>query len=525
MARTGTLAVVAALVVGALGGATVSSALGSRPDRREAERQARTAEPAPPQAPAAAESPPGPSGQARPGGPMPEVRGNIPPTPPPQQAPSSFADLAERLEPAVVNIQVTKGAPGGPNPFEGTPFEDFFRRGPGGPRPRVQGAGSGFVISPDGLIATNNHVVEGAREVKVTFASGEELPAKVVGRDPKTDLALVKVEPKSPLPSATLGDSDKMRVGDWVIAIGNPFGLEGTVTAGIISAKGRQIGAGPYDDFLQTDAAVNPGNSGGPLFNLRGEVVGINTAIVARGQGVGFAIPINLAKALIPQLRDEGRVTRAWLGVVVQPVTPALARSLRLPEPKGALVSDVVDDSPASKAGLRQGDVIVGFQGQPVNDSSGLPRAVAGVKPGTRAEVRVIRNGKPEAVTVTLGRMPDEEQEARGPKGEAEPGSPARAGISLADVPRQLAQQLGVPPGRGAVVTAVEPGGPADRAGIQAGDIVLEVNQKPVSGAQAAISAMKQASGGDPILLRIAREGGQLYAALEPRPESQGRRQ
>ncbi len=489
--------ILAALVVGAFGGAAFTTALGSRGDGASlAAEPIRVAQDR--------------SG-ARPAG---EPRGTIAPTPPPASAPSSFADLAERLEPAVVNIQVTKVA-GAQNPFEGTPFEDFFRGRPG--QQRVQGAGSGFVISPEGLIVTNNHVVEDARDVKVTFASGEEYPAKVIGRDPKTDVALVRVEAKSPLPSVTLGNSDALRVGDWVVAIGNPFGLEGTVTAGIVSAKSRQIGAGPYDDFLQTDAAINPGNSGGPLFNLKGEVVGINTAIVARGQGVGFAIPINLVKALIPQLRDEGRVTRAWLGVVVQPVTPALARSLGLSEPKGALVADLVDDGPAARAGMRQGDVIVGFQGARVDDSSQLPSIVAGVKPGTRAEVRVVRDGRQETLTVTLGQMPDEEAQTR--RGDDGDDSQARAGLALADVPRQLALQLDLPPGRGALVTAIQAGSPAERAGLRPGDVILEVNRKAVSGAQAAVDAMKRAADGDPILLRVAREGGQIYAALEPRPE------
>jgi serine protease Do len=249
-------------------------------------------------------------------------------------------------------------------------------------------------------------------------------------------------------------------------------------------------------------------------------VVGINTAIVARGQGVGFAIPINLAKALIPQLRDEGRVTRAWLGVVVQPVTPALARSLRLPEPRGALVNDVVAEGPAARAGMRRGDVIVRFQGAPVDDSMALPRVVAGVRPGTKADVQVIRNGRTETLSVPLGRMPDEEQEASSRRpAERDGASPARAGLQLADVPRQLTQQLGLRPGQGAVVTGIEPGGPADRAGLQPGDVVLEVNQRSVSGAQGAVDAMRRTASGEPILLRVARDGGQIYAALEPRPE------
>jgi len=270
----------------------------------------------------------------------------------------------------------------------------------------VQAAGSGFVISPDGFILTNNHVVEGARSVRVTSASGQEFPARVRGRDPATDLALVKVEPGKPMASATLGDSDAARVGDWVIAIGNPFGLEGTVTAGIISAKGRVI-AGPYDDFLQTDAAINPGNSGGPLFGLRGEVVGINSAIIAQAQGVGFAIPINLAKELLPQLREDGRITRGWLGVVVRPVPPEL-----LPTSggaKGAQAVGVDPDGPAAKAGLKPGDIIVAVQGRPVDDSNRLPRLVATLKPGTTAELKVLRDGQVKTLSVKVDKMPDEE--------------------------------------------------------------------------------------------------------------------
>jgi serine protease Do len=334
------------------------------------------------------------------------ARGTIPAAPAPAVALPSFADLADRLEPAVVNIQVVMVDPNARSPYEGTPWEYFFRR-PGAPPPVVQAAGSGFVISPDGLILTNNHVVENARSVKVTTSSGEEYPAKVRGRDPLTDLALVKVDAKKQLASASLGDSDAARVGDWVVAIGNPFGLEGTVTAGIISAKGRVI-AGPYDDFLQTDAAINPGNSGGPLFGLRGEVVGINTAIIAQAQGVGFAIPINLAKELLPQLKEDGRITRGWLGVVVRPTPPE-----RVPAgagAKGALVVAVEPEGPAAKAGVKPGDILVAIQGRPIDDSNRLPRLVASLKPGTTAELKVIRDGQVKTLTVTVDKMPDPER-------------------------------------------------------------------------------------------------------------------
>jgi len=331
------------------------------------------------------------------------ARGTIPATPAPAVALPSFADLADRLEPAVVNIQVVMVDPSARSPYEGTPWEYFFRR-PGAPPPVIQAAGSGFVISPDGLILTNNHVVENARSVKVTTSSGEQYPAKVRGRDPLTDLALVKVDAKKQLVAASLGDSDAARVGDWVIAIGNPFGLEGTVTAGIISAKGRVI-AGPYDDFLQTDAAINPGNSGGPLFGLRGEVVGINTAIIAQAQGVGFAIPINLAKELLPQLKEDGRITRGWLGVAVRPAPPEMAPAGA--GAKGALVVGVDPEGPAAKAGVKPGDILVAIQGRPIDDSNRLPRLVATLKPGTTAELKVIRDGQVKTLTVTVEKMPD----------------------------------------------------------------------------------------------------------------------
>ncbi|HWP35484.1 MAG TPA: DegQ family serine endoprotease [Thermodesulfobacteriota bacterium] len=502
--RTVLAGLLAAFLVGGASGAGIAALVGGRADSRSAERQLLAAAPQPAETPT-----------ARPGL---DARGTIPPQAPPAAAPASFAELVERLEPAVVNIQVTKVGPAVVNPFEGTPFEDFFRPGPGQPRPRIQGAGSGFVISPDGYIVTNNHVVEGAREVKVTLASGDEYQARIIGRDPKTDLALIKVEPKSPLPAVTLGDSDKLRVGDWVLAIGNPFGLEGTVTAGIVSAKGRVIGAGPYDDFLQTDAAINPGNSGGPLFNLRGEVVGINTAIVAQAQGVGFAIPINLAKTLLTQLREQGYVTRGWLGVMIQPVTPAIARALGLKEARGALVADVVPDGPAARAGVRPGDVITSVQGQTVAEANTLPRVVAGIKPGTRVELGIIRNGQAQKLSVTVGRMPQEEQEAAA-GGDEEGRGAGRLGLALDDVPVGLARQLGLPRGRGALVTAVEPGSPAERAGLRPGDVLVEVNRQPVNGAEAAAAAIRRAPRGEPLLVRIARQEGQLYAAIQPGEE------
>ena len=301
------------------------------------------------------------------------------------QMPRSFADLTEMLSPTVVNIKATKiekvrgfQSPNVPEGPFGDFFEHFFRQMPQSPgnRPR-QGAGSGVIISSDGYILTNNHVVEGATHLTVTMNNKEEYKAKIVGRDPKTDLALLKIDVGETLPSATLGDSEQLRVGDWVLAIGNPFGLKHTVTSGIVSAKGRIIGAGPYDDFIQTDASINPGNSGGPLFNMEGKVVGINTAIIPQGQGIGFAIPVNTAKPLIPQLIKDGEVTRGYLGVSIQTITPDLAKALRIKEQNGALVSDVVPGSPALEAGIKRGDLIIAYNNKRVGDSHDLPQLVA----------------------------------------------------------------------------------------------------------------------------------------------------
>ncbi len=336
---------------------------------------------------------------------------------PVQGAPATFADLVERLSPAVVNIRVTKVermAFEGPGMDEDSPLGRFFGRfngnGPQGRPVPQQGAGSGFIISLDGYVVTNNHVVDGAREIVVTLADRDEYPASVVGRDPKTDLALLKITPKKALPAVALGDSDGLRVGDWVVAIGNPFGLANTVTAGIVSAKGRVLGAGPYDDFIQTDASINPGNSGGPLFNLRGEVVGINTAVAASGQGIGFAIPVNTAKLVVPELRDAGRVTRGWLGISVQGLTNGQQKALGLPDHKGALVAGVVAGGPAERAGVRRGDLIRRYDGKRVEDSAHLPAVVAATPAGKKVTITVLRDGREQDLTATIGRMPAEER-------------------------------------------------------------------------------------------------------------------
>ena len=321
----------------------------------------------------------------------------------------SFADLAARVSPAVVNVKVTSVEKAAfPDQLFGKdfPFPGFEVPIPQQPQKfKRQGTGSGFVISKDGLILTNNHVIDNAQVITVTLNDKDQYKAKVVGRDPKTDLALLKIEPKESLPTVSLGDSDAMRVGDWVMAIGNPFGLTKTVTTGIVSAKGRTIGAGPYDNFIQTDAPINPGNSGGPLFNMAGEVIGINTAIFSQSggnMGIGFAIPMNLVKSLLPQLETKGTVTRGWLGVAVQPVTPELARSFGLQQAQGALVGDVMAQGPAQKAGIKRGDVIVSFDGKKVDDSAALPMLVASTPVGKTVPVQVIRDGKTTTVNVEI---------------------------------------------------------------------------------------------------------------------------
>ncbi|NIW11368.1 MAG: Do family serine endopeptidase, partial [Gammaproteobacteria bacterium] len=337
----------------------------------------------------------------------------------------TFSQLAEKLKPAVVNISTTmvvKQQPsfrGRPSPFgEQDPFREFWEKFFGGEMPRereTRSLGSGFIINKEGYIVTNNHVVENAREIIVTLHNEKDYKAEVIGKDKKTDLALIKIEAEEDLPVAPLGDSDKLGVGEWVLAIGNPFGLAETVTAGIVSAKGRVIGAGPYDDFIQTDASINPGNSGGPLFNFWGEVVGINTAIIAAGQGIGFAIPINMAKEILPQLKEKGRVTRGWLGVGIQGVTSQLAESFGLEEKKGALVSQVFKDGPAEKAGIKQGDIILEFDGKEIKDFGDLSRIVASTPVGKTVTIKVFRNGKVIPLQATVAEMEEPTEVARAP--------------------------------------------------------------------------------------------------------------
>lgn len=433
--------------------------------------------------------------------------------------PGSFADLAKQLGPTVVNIRVAKvekvGTFQSPRMPEG-PFGEFFERFfKEMPRPPenfyTQGAGSGVIISRDGYILTNNHVVEGAKEVTVTLAEKQEYKARIVGRDPKTDLAVLKIDASNPLPIAAMGDSDQLNVGDWVVAIGNPFGLSNSVTAGIVSAKGRIIGAGPYDDFIQTDASINPGNSGGPLFNMRGEVVGINTAIIPYGQGIGFAVPINTAKPLIPQLVATGEVTRGYLGVSIQAITSDLAKALKLEGTKGALVGDVVPGSAAHKAGIQRGDVIVAFNDKAVEAAGDLPSMVAKTPVGHKATVTILRDGKKHQIPVTVGKLPSEKAN----NDEVDHPSEGQWGLHLQDVTPWLARERGLKDDHGVVVAGIQPGSPADLAGIRKGDIILEVNHQPANSVKEATEVIAKADNVDTLLLLVKRDRGSFFVALE----------
>jgi len=429
--------------------------------------------------------------------------------------PTNFADLAEQASPAVVNIQtsrtVTQQMPRVPRQWEeffGLPFEEFF-----GQRERkIPSLGTGFVISPDGYIVTNNHVVEEVDTIKVAFVDGTEREATIVGRDPKTDLALIRVESAEDLVALPLGDSASVRPGDWVVAIGNPFGLEHTVTAGIVSAKGRNIGQGPYDDFIQTDAAINPGNSGGPLLNLAGEVIGINTAINPRANTIGFAVPVNMAKDILPQLRATGHVTRGWLGVLIQKITPELADSFGLEDDQGALVSRVDPEGPAAAAGIERGDVIVEFDGEEIETMEDLPRIVAATPVGKTVDVVVLRDGKRKTVEVEIGEL--DEPALAGAEPEGEEKGPARFGIGAQDITPQIAQQLGLEEGeQGVVITRVEPGSPAQEANLRRGDVILEVDRNQVTD----VDALREhlAAADEDALLLIRRGESTIFVAMK----------
>ncbi len=436
-----------------------------------------------------------------------------PPALPPQGAPPSFADLAERVSPGVVNIQTRKKASGaGLGGAPSSPFEEFFFGMPFRERliPR-ESKGSGFVISPDGYIVTNNHVVEGVDEIQILFEDGVEREAEVAGRDPKTDIALLRVQSEKELFALPLGDSEAVRPGDWVVAIGNPFGLAHTVTAGIVSAKHRIIGQGSYDDFIQTDAAINPGNSGGPLINLSGEVIGINTAINPRANTIGFAVPVNMTKAILPQLRSQGHVTRGWLGVMIQEVTPELAEQFELDEPQGALVGRVMPDGPAAEAGIERGDVIVEFDGEAIESWNELPRVVAATPVDKKVRVTVLRDGRRKSLRVMVGTLEDDEVR----KLASAPGSAETYGLRVQDLTPDLAEQLGVDEGHGVVVTQVEPGSPAAEADLRRGDVILELGHSEVESAGDLAEKLEEADAERGALLLIRRGEATIFVPLK----------
>ncbi len=455
---------------------------------------------------------------------------------------TSFAPLVKRVMPTVVNVSVVQkvkgfsleggdqpgepgdqgqgGGEGNPiqpfGPFGGDPFEQFRHFFGEIPHEFKQhGLGSGVIVSPDGYILTNDHVVGDADSIQVTLMDKREFTAKVIGKDSKTDLALIKIDTKTPLPYATLGNSDTTEVGDWVVAIGNPFGFSLTVTAGIVSAKGRALG-GNYDEFIQTDAAINPGNSGGPLFDVNGKVVGINTAIYSRtgtSAGIGFAIPIDLAKAVMEQLKAHGKVVRGWLGVEIQEVTPELAQSFGLSKPEGALVASVEKDSPAAKAGIKRGDVIIKFNGKDVHEQHELPELVAETPINKNVPIEVIRGGKHLTLNVTVGQL--KETEMASASGEEQPGS--GWGLQVGEITPEIAREFNLQSEKGVVVRQVKPDSPGADAGLEQGDVILEVNHDKVNTLQDFMAHAKEAKAQKkPALLLVQRGNMTLYTVIKP---------
>lgn len=441
----------------------------------------------------------------------------------------SFAPAIEELGKSVVNIRTeAKEAPTQgqkPRAFsegEGqTPFDFFFQIPPEQQNRSFSSLGSGFVIHPDGYIVTNHHVVDKASKILVTFRDEKKAyQATLIGSDAKTDLALIKVDHSNgKLTAAPVGDSDAIRTGDWVIAIGNPFRLGHTATVGIVSAKSRRIPTGgPYDSFIQTDASINPGNSGGPLFNAKGEVIGVNTAIYSPGRfgqtgfniGIGFAIPINLVKTVISQVKDKGKVTRGWLGVLIQPVSSDVAEALKLQEARGALVADVVPNSPAAKAGLKRGDVITLYDGKPVQENDELPLMVAETELGKQVKIEVVRAGKPKEFAVTIEELKDEQEAEAGTESEQQ-----QLGLTVQEVTPDIARSLGLEDNSGIVVTNVEPGSPAANAGLRRGDIVLEVGGTAVDSPAAFRDATKDLQPNKPLLLLVRRGNNTIFFTLK----------
>ena len=439
----------------------------------------------------------------------------------------AFASVVKKAGPAVVHVRVEKSVKGGQGQEQDLFNDPFFERffGPqfrhpgqqGKPREfKQQAAGSGFIISSDGLILTNNHVVSEADTITVRLADERDFKAKVIGTDPQSDVALIKIDADH-LPVLPLGDSDKLEVGEWVIAIGSPFELNQTVTVGVVSAKGRnRIGINDYENFIQTDAAINHGNSGGPLLNIRGEAIGMNTAIFSRSggyMGIGFAIPINMAKAIQQQLQTKGKVTRGWLGVVIQDVDEELAKSFGLEKPRGALIREVAEKSPAAEAGLRQGDVIIQLDGVEVTDVSTLRNKVALIAPGSKIDLQVIRDGKKKSVTIAIGEQPAElAKTTKGNGGE----SLQSMGLTLQNLSEELAAQFGYSPEQGVLIAEVEQGSPAEQAGLKPGQLIEELNRQRVHNLKDLRKALEGAKGGDKVLLFVRSGEYSQYIVLPP---------
>jgi len=441
-------------------------------------------------------------------------------------APKSFSQLVEMAGPAVVNIRIVKTIKGGGPVFRHfqrdpwgreSPFKDFFERFFGEDMQREfkqPSVGSGFIIDKEGFVVTNNHVIEDADQIRVKLNDDHEFDAEVVGRDPNTDLALLKINSKKDLPFIQMGDSDKLKIGQWVVAIGSPFGLERTVTAGIVSAKGRVIGSGPYDDFIQTDASINPGNSGGPLLNMNGEVIGINTAIIASGTGIGFAIPANLAKGIIAQLKSEGEVTRGWLGVAIQDLSQEMAEYYGLKDRQGVLVADVFKGDPADQAGIKAKDIILEVNDEKIETSRQLTALIAGLKVGEKAKVEVFRSGQTHTFHIKLARRDDQKLASRSTPQKPEVEEEA-LGIRVADLTSELAQEFNLEDMGGVVVVNVRSGSKGADADVQVGDIIKEINHKVIESVNEYREAVQKLKDGDAANLFIwRRNAGFLVAKL-----------
>jgi serine protease Do len=438
-----------------------------------------------------------------------------------------FVEIAKKQNPAVVNISTktkrrvrppqpprSPKAPGGQDPFQDF-YDKFF--GDREKKPRA-GMGSGFIIDKEGHILTNNHVIDGADEIVVLIQDGnngeKEYDAKLIGTDSKTDIALIKLVMeeggRTDFPTLNLGNSDKLEVGEWVVAIGNPFGLSHTVTVGVVSAKERNIGSGPYDEFIQTDASINPGNSGGPLMNIKGEVIGINTAIISGNTGgnvgIGFAIPINIAKGILSDLKEKGTVTRGWLGVMIQKITPDLAESFNLDRTDGALVGDVIPNSPAEKSGIKRGDVIVKFDGHEVKTMESLPKIVGSTTPGKAVKVEIIRDGKNKVLDVTIAVLKDEAIKV---------ATKNPVGIQVQDITPDIAQSLNLDNVEGVLVSDVTPGEPGGEAGLKRGDIISEVNRTKVKNTDDYNAIASKLKAGDTALMLVKRGGTTIYVAVK----------